>query len=282
MHFYYIDEAGCTGADIENEDQPIFVLGGISVRDEGWVQTQTELSKIISLYFDSAVPADFELHGSELLSPNGEGPFAGHTIERRLSLTRQVLNLIAERNHHVHLIALKKSEMRVLNCESELCFNPKVPYLCAFDYLITYINDHVRNRLGSTARGMIILDKKDQFHDAIEKIAHNRRFEGAATHRVKWVVEFSYPVDSCKNPMIQMSDLVVICTRRFFEIEHGYRETWPVEVKRFYAECYGNIHNRIVKKDLVSRQGRGVDSLNEFIAGARCQAVGQWRRRYGI
>ncbi len=35
MHFYYLDEAGCTGEDLNNPEQPIFVLGGLNVRDEG-------------------------------------------------------------------------------------------------------------------------------------------------------------------------------------------------------------------------------------------------------
>jgi hypothetical protein len=34
MHFFYLDETGCTGPDLENPEQPIFVLGGISVSDD--------------------------------------------------------------------------------------------------------------------------------------------------------------------------------------------------------------------------------------------------------
>ena len=35
MHFFYVDEAGCTGDNLQNADQPIFVIGGVSIRDEG-------------------------------------------------------------------------------------------------------------------------------------------------------------------------------------------------------------------------------------------------------
>ena len=34
MHFFYLDETGCTGADLKNHEQPIFVFGGISVSDD--------------------------------------------------------------------------------------------------------------------------------------------------------------------------------------------------------------------------------------------------------
>ena len=36
MHFFYLDETGCTGADLISPEQPIFVLGGISVSDDRW------------------------------------------------------------------------------------------------------------------------------------------------------------------------------------------------------------------------------------------------------
>lgn len=129
---------------------------------------------------------------------------------------------------------------------------------------------------------MIILDEKQQHHDDIEKIMHNRRYEGAQTHRVKWVVEFSYPVDSRKNPMVQLSDLVVFCSRRFFEIEHGYRDEWQDQAKEFYARCYSLIDGRISKKAIVERGGRELVRLNEYITEVRCVPSRQWKRKWGI
>jgi hypothetical protein len=142
-------------------------------------------------------------------------------------------------------------------CATQLPFSVRIPYLVAFDYLITYIDDHLRTNLGRTARGMMILDRKDQF-------------------------EFSYPVDSSKNPMIQISDLVVVCARRFLEIEHGYRPDWSDAVKDFYAECYSRIHGRIRRRTLVPRGGQGMDAFNRYLAEVQCTPVGQRRRRYGL
>ena len=96
MHFYYLDEAGCTGADLDNRQQPIFILGGVSVRDEGWNITQKEFAKILSDYFGNNIPEGFELHAEELLSPDGNGPFRDHGRERRNKLTKDVLSLLAK------------------------------------------------------------------------------------------------------------------------------------------------------------------------------------------
>lgn len=110
MHFYYLDEAGCTGSDLSNTEQPIFVLGGISVRDEGWNKTQLEYEKIIGDYFNNSPPIDFELHSEELLSPNGDGPFYEHPRTRRNKLAKDVLGLISDRRHSVHYYAIDKNK----------------------------------------------------------------------------------------------------------------------------------------------------------------------------
>lgn len=282
MHFYYLDEAGCTGSDLTNQEQPIFVLGGISVRDEGWNKTQESMAAITEAYFDGAIPQNFELHTDQLLSPNGDGPFSGHARDRRNDLAKSILGLLADRSHDVHLYAIDKAKLISCACCLTMPYDTRTPYLLSYDYLITYINWFVKNQLGQTARGMLIIDAKEQFHDDIERITQVRRFEGPAAHRVKWIVEFSYPIDSQKNPMVQLSDLVVFCAKKFLEIDNGYRGAYSEDAKRFYAECYALIHDRIRRKDLVDREGRGMDGMNDFLRMIQSKPVGQWKRRYGI
>jgi len=282
MHFYYLDEAGCTGSDLANQEQPIFVLGGISVRDEGWNKTQESMVSIFDEYFSRSIPQNFELHAEQLLSPNGDGPFSGHARDRRNILAKTILRLLAKRSHDIHLCAIDKAKLNSCSCCVAMPYDTKTPYHLAYDYLITYINWFVKKELGQSARGMLIIDAKDQFHTYIERITRLRRFDGPAAHRVKWIVEFSYPIDSQKNPMIQLSDLVVFCAKKFLEINNGYRDTYSQDAKKFYAECYSLIHDRIRRKDLVDRQGRGMDGINDFLRSIQSKPVGQWKRRYGI
>lgn len=282
MHFYYLDEAGCTGCDLANQEQPIFVLGGISVRDEGWNATQEAMAAIIGEYFGNEIPQNFELHTNQLLSPNGDGPFFDHARDRRNNLAKGILGLLADRSHDVHLCAIDKAKLSSCTCRMAMPYDTRTPYHLAYDYLITYINWFVKNKLGRSARGMLIIDAKEQFHADIERITQVRRFEGPAAHRVKWIVEFTYPVDSQKNPMVQLSDLVVFCAKKFLEIDNGYRNTNSQDAKRFYAECYALIHDRIRRKDLIDRQGRGMDQMNGFLREIQSKPVGQWKRRYGI
>ncbi|NLD05174.1 MAG: DUF3800 domain-containing protein [Synergistaceae bacterium] len=282
MHFYYLDEAGCTGRDLVNPQQPIFVLGGISVRDEGWNSTQEAMAKIITKYFNDEIPQNFELHTNELLSPDGEGPFLSHKRDRRNNLVKDLLKLLANRSHDIHLYAIDKAKFGVASCNVLMPYDIKTPYLLAYDYLITYINWFVKKHLGRSARGMFIIDVKEQFCTDIELMTQKRRFGGPKTHRVKWIVEFSYPIDSKKNPMVQLSDLVVFCTKKFLEIDNGYRNNYSQDAKKFYAECYALIHSRIRKKELVDRQEGRMDTMNTFLREVQSKPLGQWKRRYEI
>lgn len=282
MHFYYLDETGCTGSDLANLEQPIFVLGGVSVRDEGWNETQQQLANILNEYFDGSPPAAFELHSEQLLSPNGDGPFFGHPRTKRNKLAKDTLYLLSDRKHSVHYYAIDKKKLASASCTVTVCYNLKVPYLVAYDYLITQINWFVKNSLGTSARGMLIIDAKEQFRKDIEMITNNRRFDEPLSHRVKWIVEFSYPVDSSKNPMVQLSDLVVFCTKKFLEIEGGYRTGYPQEAKQFYAECYALINDRISRKQLVKREGRNISGLNSFLDEIQARPASRWKSKYGL
>lgn len=282
MHFFYLDESGDTGNNLADAQQPVMVIGGISVRDEGWNATQEALSRKLFTFFGGTPPEGFELHAKDLLSPRGEGFFEGMPIENRCNLCLELLTLIMERSHGVHYLALDKPTIRATPLAFPLSYDYRQPYMLGFDYLITYINWLVKERLGRSARGMIILDKKEQHHADIENLMHERRFGGTVAHRVKWVVEFSYAVDSDKNPMIQLSDIVIYCIKRFIEVERGYRDAWSPETKLFYAKCYSIINGRVARANLVERAGRNMNQLTTYLQNVRAMPRTQWRRHYEL
>lgn len=280
MHFCYVDEAGCTGLDLANDEQPIFVCGGIIVRDEGWNLTQERFVALISEYFGGTTPANFELHSCELLSPNGEGFFTGHDRNRRNQLAINLLSLIGLRSHGIFSIAIDKRrlagiDISAINNKEHLQL--KAPYLIAFDYIITLLNWYIKNRLGSTARALLIIDKKEIFHRQIESITYHRRYHNTISKRVKRITEFSYPIDSQKNPMIQLSDLVCFVTKKFLEVENGYRDGYPVVAKNFYKDLYRIIDGCLIRRELLLEDGRGSDAFNTYMNGIISSPRTRWK-----
>ena len=283
VHFFYLDESGCSGDNLQDSQEPLFVLGGISVKDQGWVTTYKKFEQILLTYFNiPSLPENFELHANHLLSPNGEGEFLGHDRVRRNQLVFDILDLLSERSHNVHFLCIDKRKLATKADGNELSyFDSRKPYLLCYDYLVRYIDYYVKDKLGHTARGMMIIDIKEQYQEGLEKITHYRRFEEPQSKRLKWLVEFTYPVDSVRHPMIQFSDLVIYCIRKFLEVESGYRDNWPNEAKLFYKECYQKISNRIVWKTLkVTDSTRAMRRYNQLLKDTYTVPRRGWENRY--
>jgi len=280
MQFYYLDESGCNGKDISNSEQPVFVLGGVSVRDVGWYATLQSVENLLTDFFGNSLPSDLELHAAALLSPRGEGPFTGRPMEERTRLAIDMLRLLSSRSHHVHLFAIDKSKLRATPAPDTFPYGTRVPYLLAYDYLITYIEWHVAKHLGKSARGMLIVDTKPELQDDIESIARSRRQGIPKAQRLKRIVEFTYPTDSRKNPMVQLSDLVAYCTRKFLEVECGYRDNYTEDTKKFYADCYTIIQERVVRKKLVPKPGKHGDLADRYLEAIQAKPLAGWRGKY--
>jgi hypothetical protein len=84
MHLIYFDETGNTGNDLDQPDQPIFVLGALVVAEDAWTPLEAELLEAIETHFPGPRPADFEVKGSELHNPRGF--FRQFPIAQRLAL----------------------------------------------------------------------------------------------------------------------------------------------------------------------------------------------------
>jgi hypothetical protein len=281
VHFFYLDETGCTGPNFEDPEQPIFVLGGVSVRDEGWGVTTARFNVALDDFFGGARPRGAELHACDLI--NGEGIFAGRPREERNALAYQYLDTITERSHAIHFIAIDKQRMAVQVAGApQGFFDLTLPYLLSFNYLVSYIERYTKECLGRSARGIIILDPKEQYQAQIDTITHFRRCEVPTARRLKWLVEFSYPVDSVRNPMIQASDLVIFLVRKFLEMDNGYRPDWSPAARAFFAGCYDKISNRVKWKNLIEVPGVEQQAANAMLAAVRSTHGNGWRQHLGL
>jgi hypothetical protein len=124
MHFFYIDETGCTGADLNNAEQPIFVIGGIDVTDEKWRETHAIIRDTLEGFYGGNPPKNFELHASDLV--NGEGFFAGKERAERNALVHSLLDIIAKRGHGIHFVGIDKAKLAAaaspLHCARVACW----------------------------------------------------------------------------------------------------------------------------------------------------------------
>lgn len=278
MHFFYLDESGCTGADLTNSEQPIFVIGGISVTDEGWRETNGCIQDVLKNFFGGALPEKFELHAADLV--NGQGAFAGRERPENNALVQSLLDVIVERRHAVHFVGIDKAKLAAAAAGNHAVIDCRIPYLLGFNYLVTYIERYVSQHLGRSARGMIILDTKELYQKDIDRLTHFRRYEVPSVRKLRRTVEFSYPVDSRRHPMIQVSDLVIFLVRKFLECENGYRPNWTEDAKNFFASCYSKIVARTKWNGLIDSDGAEEAGAATTLVECHSTHGRLWRDRY--
>ena len=190
--------------------------------------------------------------------------------------------IVVERKHAIHFIAIDKAKLAAAETRQHAVIDCTIPYLLGFNYLVTYIERYVKEALGQSARGMIILDKKDMYQEQIDRLIYFRRYEVPNARKLKWIVEFSYPVNSARHPMIQISDLVIFLVRKFLECECGYRPGWPEAARDFYAACYAKVIARTNWATLIGSDG--VEERGTHATLRECHSTHRklWKRYYAF
>lgn len=68
MHLIYFDESGNTGNNLNDTQQPIFLLCALAVPEDKWLQVERDLQTEVEKVFPSPRPDDFEIHATDLMS----------------------------------------------------------------------------------------------------------------------------------------------------------------------------------------------------------------------
>lgn len=251
MHLCYVDEAGSTGKNLKDKQQPVFVMAGVLVSDEKWRKTESEIRQVIKSAYGVAVPPDFELHASELLAPEGAGPFAGWERDRRNQLALDVLNLVEGRKHQVLLqIAHKKQVEATPSPGKGFGFDWKDPWEVGFAAVLTMAEEFLRsNRTGPSSTGMVVIDHEPTYLEVVRTHSRDRQL-ATGWRQVRKVMEIGYSAVSHANPMIQLADLVAFTMKKWSESQAGYGKTWPPEAAPFYQECRDLVWGRVEFKML--------------------------------
>jgi hypothetical protein len=208
-----VDEAGTTGNRLSDKEQPVFVMAGLQIRDEGWRQTEGAVLGRLKREFGGTLPTGFELHAHELLSPAGSGVFTGWPWDRRHALALDLLTLIQERKHQIFLQAVYKATMaKATPPPSDYGFDWHDPWEVSLDGMLTQFEEYLR-RMGTSARGLVVIDHDQSYLGTVRRLSRLRH--GAkGWRRLGRVIEIGYSAISHENAVIQLADVVAFTTKK--------------------------------------------------------------------
>lgn len=250
MYVLYADEAGNTGVDYDNRQQPIFSLSGIVVDTDEWNNLNdyiTEKQKIIIPEFP-----DCELHATEIFNGkkcrNGAYNFRQFSLEENLAILEKLVDLIVEINCPIITFIVRKENLKEY-CKKNYGSSIKIdPYLIAFPYITLFFDEFL---IEQSSNGLIFLDEQkplvsniDSILDKLKLIDDFNFFDIKVTN----VIERALFLDSSKSNFIQLADICNFYINRYRAIDYG---CIPKEPKaKHIIEMYKKIEPLIFRPDI--------------------------------
>lgn len=224
MHLVYIDESGNTGLNLNDPEQPVFVLCALVVPEDNWQPMERELINALDTHLPNR-PDGFEIHAKDLR--NGHGHFSGLSVSARTALRDSWLELVPKHQCRLIYRAIEKKKLQgwlhLKFGTSGIVINP---YVAAFALVARVVNDYLR-ALPGNPRGMFISDDNKQIVSDVEKtIRALRGTEGLL--RLTQIVEKGFFIDSKASHPLQLCDLCALSLRKKEEADLG-RPLKPID-----------------------------------------------------
>lgn len=232
MYLMYADESGNTGTDLDNKQQPIFVLAGILVNENNWHEINsyfnTEKIKIWNLFETN------EIHTADIFSPRRKSVFRQENWQKNLEILNRLVDLILKLDITAMFIAIDKKDFKKsINAIFKNALKID-PYIYSFGLLYDNISEQLY-RINN--KGIIFLDDiltiPSQLHNIYPILSKNN---------CTMIEEAIFVKSNCTN-FIQIADIFAFYIEKYFSITKGYKK---------YGDLKDNhcieIYNKLSKK----------------------------------
>ncbi|MGA2233247.1 MAG: DUF3800 domain-containing protein [Tepidisphaeraceae bacterium] len=222
MHLVYLDESGNSGRNLNDQQQPVFLLCAMVVDESKWQLLEAGLKAVLSNHIPNwSTIENFEVHGADLR--RGGGQFAGMSVPARIAFRDAWMSAGAQVG--VRLIA-RTIEKKAYSKWLASAFGSGVwinPHVAAFALLSRCVNNYLKSRDGSPLGIFISDDNKEVAADVEKSIRVLRVAEGEM--RLSQIVEKGFFVDSRKSLPLQLCDLFALSLRKASERMLGLGQT---------------------------------------------------------
>jgi hypothetical protein len=226
VYLIYMDESGNTGNNLEDPQQPVFLLGALLVHEDQWRQLEARLLETLEACFPSPHPSGFEVHGVDLR--NGSHSLRGVPLAQRLRLRDEWMGLAAGlklKFFYRHIIKVRFADWQRREFGTGDDVARINPHVAAFAFLVQALNRHLA-AIGPDALGILIADENKETSSDLGLAQKQLRMDRGDL-RLSQVIERGFFIDSTTSLPLQLCDLCALYARKKEEAKAGLRVTGP-------------------------------------------------------
>lgn len=223
MYFFYIDESGNTGGDLDSTDQPIHWLVALGIDVTRIRALEADLLALALRVFRArARAADFELHGAEIFS--GRGDCRELSPSERVQLYDDILSTAATHDCRVFVQGIHKQRHK--DRALSRGYPPHHPHRLGFMYLLERIDEWLEDQQPEAELfdpvtpeyGLIVADEqKEVDRQIVARFAYwkdtGTDFSGG--RELRWLVDTVHYVPSHDSWLIQLADCIAYIRSRY-------------------------------------------------------------------
>ena len=233
MKLLYIDESGSTGLDMDNKQQPYFILAGVCVEDKKWHEIndyfEEEKVKICSDF------KDIEIHTNELFNTNKKSPFYKNNWKDNLAILEKLVNLVSS-------MSIPISNVRLFKKNYKKHFGNNIivdPYLYCFSILYEKFNEILKSE---NDYGIVFCDELKKMETSLEILYPKLKVNN------KNIIERTFYLNSKKNNFIQIADICSFYINKYNCIKNNY-STMDEFKKTHCIKMYEKLFNSVIGKN---------------------------------
>jgi Protein of unknown function (DUF3800) len=220
-----MDEAGNTGRNLADVDQPQHLIVTLLIPEERILGVHTDLRMIAQQHFGAAAAnPDFEFHGADIFGRNGY--FSTWTAEDRIALYDQILGVIQLHGLRVIVRGVDKPRLAARYPD------PFHPHDIALMFTLEEIERFARfqgHQDQTMIRVLVVADENREREDiALEDLANYQVFGtgwGWNPIPIDHIVDTIHFVRSETNWVIQLADCTAFAAGRRARVERGVQGT---------------------------------------------------------
>lgn len=207
MQILYADESGNTGVDYENEQQPIFVLGGVIIEENKWheinLKFNEEKEKILPILKYE------EIHTNELFNSSKKSVFYQYEWTENLKTLEKLVDLVISLDLKFVYVSIDKMEMKK-ELKQNIDKSSRIdPYVISFCVLYTKMISYLKH---NNEKGIIFLDEIISIPEKLKNIYPVMEKNNES------IIEQAVFLKSKDTNFIQMADIFSFYTNKYIQI----------------------------------------------------------------